>query len=96
MVCRRRRLLRQRTDRRRESGRFSGSLGGSGFLQTYWLEGEGAYEGLSYVVTAGGSGNVWQSSGLIFPGDVPSVGVSNSLPIDGIGDDLPSAWMAPA
>ena len=77
------------------SGRFSGSLGGAGFLQTYWLEGEGAYEGLSYVVTAGGNGNVWQSSGLIFPGDVPTVGAGNSLPIDAIGDERPAAWIAP-
>lgn len=74
------------------SGRFTGSLGGSGFLQTYWLEGEGAYEGLSYVVTAGGSGNTWQSSGLIFPGEIPPMGTSVSLPIDAIEGDLPVAW----
>ena len=78
------------------SGYFTGSLSGAGFLQTYWLEGEGAYEGLSYVVTAGGNGNVWQSSGLIFPGDVPTVGAGNSLPIDAIGDERPAAWIAPA
>jgi hypothetical protein len=78
------------------SGHFSGSLGGAGFLQTYWLEGEGAYEGLSYVVTAGGNGNVWQSSGLIFPGDIPPMGGSVRLPLDAIERDLPSAWMAPS
>lgn len=73
------------------SGRFTGNLGGAGFLQTYWLEGEGAYEGLSYVVTAGGSGNTWQSSGLIFPGELPPMGTSVSLPIDAIEGDLPVA-----
>jgi hypothetical protein len=78
------------------SGRFTGSLGGSGFLQTYWLEGEGAYEGLSYVVTAGGSGNTWQSSGLIFPGEIPPMGTSVSLPIDAIEGDLPVASKLPS
>lgn len=77
------------------SGHFTGSLGGSGFLQTYWLEGEGAYEGLSYVVTAGGSGNTWQSAGLIFPGEIPPMGTSISLPVDAIPGDIPAAW-APA
>lgn len=78
------------------SGTFTGSLTGAGFLQTYWLEGEGAYEGLSYVVTAGGSGNVWPSSGLIFPGDLPPMGTSVELPLDGIGGELPTAWRPPA
>jgi hypothetical protein len=78
------------------SGRFTGSLGASGFMQTYWLEGEGAYEGLSYVVTAGGNGNVWQSTGLIFPGDIPPMGSSAELPLDGIDRELPTAWLAPA
>jgi hypothetical protein len=78
------------------SGHFSGSLGGSGFLQTYWLEGEGAYEGLSYVVTAGGSGNTWQSSGLIFPGEIPPMGDGISLPVDAIGRDQPTAWSPPS
>ena len=77
------------------SGNFTGNLGGSGFLQTYWLEGEGAYEGLSYVVTAGGSGNTWQSSGLIFPGDLPPMGTSVSLPVDSIQGDLPVAFALP-
>ncbi len=77
------------------SGYFSGRLSASGFLQTYWLEGEGAYEGLSYVVTAGGNGNVWQSSGLVFPGEVPPQGPTVRLPIDAIGDDRPTAWVAP-
>mgnify|MGYP001812170665 CR=1 FL=1 len=78
------------------SGRFTGNLGGAGFLQTYWLEGEGAYEGLSYVVTAGGSGNTWQSSGLIFPGEIPPMGTSVSLPIDAIEGDLPVASKLPS
>lgn len=73
------------------SGTFTGSLNGAGFLQTYWLEGEGAYEGLSYVVTAGGSGNTWQSSGLIFPGELPPMGTSVQLPIDAIDGELPTA-----
>ncbi|MEX1345445.1 MAG: hypothetical protein AB1Z63_12310 [Candidatus Limnocylindrales bacterium] len=77
------------------SGSFTGSLGGAGFIQTYWLEGEGAYEGLSYVVTAGGNGNVWQSSGLIFPGDLPPMGGSVSLPVDPLERDMPTAWSPP-
>ena len=78
------------------SGHFAGSLAGGGFVQTYWLEGEGAYAGLSYVVTAGGSGNVWRSQGLIFPGGVPPLGKGNRLPIDGLRPDLPTAWAPPA
>ncbi len=77
------------------SGRFAGSLANGGFVQTYWLEGDGAYEGLSYVVTAGGNGNVWRSQGLIFPGQVPPLGTGNTLPIDGQGLDLPLAWAPP-
>lgn len=53
-------------------GHFSGRLNEAGFSQTYWLEGEGAYEGLTYVVTAGGSGPLWVSSGLIYPGAPPA------------------------
>jgi hypothetical protein len=78
------------------SGHFAGSLANGGFVQTYWLEGEGAYEGLSYVVTAGGNGNVWRSQGLIFPGEVPPLGKGNMLPIDGIGVDLPTAEAPPS
>lgn len=78
------------------SGSFAGRLAATGFLQTYWLEGEGGYEGLSYVVTAGGSGNVWQSSGLIFPGDIPSMGSSVRLPVDAIEGELPAAFEVPA
>lgn len=77
------------------SGYFTGRLSSTGFLQTYWLEGEGAYEGFSYVVTAGGNGNVWQSSGLIFPGEIPSLGRSVSLPLDSVERDRPAAF-APA
>ena len=77
------------------SGRFAGSLANGGFVQTYWLEGEGAYEGLSYVVTAGGNGNVWRSQGLIFPGDVPPIGRGTALPLDGPGLELPTAWAPP-
>lgn len=53
-------------------GRFTGRLTSRGFTQTYWLIGEGAYEGLTYVVAAGGNGPVWQSAGLIYPGRPPS------------------------
>lgn len=74
------------------AGHFSGSLANGGFVQTYWLEGEGSYEGLSYVVTAGGNGNVWRSQGLIFPGDLPPLGKGNTLPIDSLDLDLPTAW----
>jgi hypothetical protein len=74
------------------TGRFAGSLTNGGFVQTYWLEGEAAYEGLSYVVTSGGSGNVWRSQGLVFPGDLPPLGVGNRLPIDGPDLELPTAW----
>jgi hypothetical protein len=74
------------------SGRFAGSLANGGFVQTYWFEGDGAYEGLSYVVTAGGNGNVWRSQGLIFPGDIPPLGKGNTLPIDGLDLDLPTAF----
>lgn len=77
------------------SGRFAGSLANGSFLQTYWLEGAGAYEGLSYVVTAGGNGNVWRSQGLIFPGEVPPLGTGNSLPLESQGADLPMAWSRP-
>jgi hypothetical protein len=68
-----------------------GRLNGSGFTQTYWLEGEGAYEGLTYVVTAGGDGNVWLSDGLIYPGDVPPSGSENRLPIESQDRDVPAA-----
>lgn len=74
------------------SGRFTGRLIDSGFLQTYWLAGEGGYEGLSYVVTAGGSGQTWQSSGLIYPGDIPPMGPGRAFGIDGPSRDLPVAW----
>jgi hypothetical protein len=77
-------------------GHFAGSLANGGFVQTYWLAGEGAYEGFSYVVTAGGNGNVWRSQGLIFPGAVPPMGEGTSLPIDTLGRDLPTAWVAPS
>ena len=76
-------------------GRFAGSLANGGFMQTYWLEGQGAYRGLSYVVTAGGNGNTWRSQGLIFPGDIPPLGGGPSFPLDAIGRDLPTA-LAPA
>lgn len=73
------------------SGRFAGSLVNGGFVQTYWLEGSGAYEGLSYVVTAGGNGPVWRTQGLVFPGELPSLGGGPRLPIDGPSIDLPTA-----
>ena len=75
-------------------GHFSGSLTNGGFIQTYWLEGSGDYDGLSYVMTAGGNGNTWRSAGLIFPGDIPPLGGGNYLPLDPIGRDLP-AVLAP-
>lgn len=73
------------------SGRFLGSLANGGFVQTYWLEGEGAFDGLSYVVIAGGNGPVWRSQGLIFPGRLPPMGGLPRLPIDGIDRDFPTA-----
>lgn len=78
------------------SGRFAGTLANGSFVQTYWLEGEGAYEGLSYVVTAGGNGNVWLSQGLIFPGPIPPLGRGPSLPFEGPRVDLPTARLVPA
>jgi len=72
-------------------GWFAGRFNGSRFIQTYWLAGEGAYEGLSYVVTAGGNGNTWLSDGLIYPGELPPVGNVNRLPVDGPGRDVPTA-----
>ena len=76
-------------------GNFTGSLANGGFVQTYWLEGTGGYEGYSYVVTAGGSGNTWRSQGLIFPGAIPPMG-GPSLPMDAIERDLPLAVAPPA
>lgn len=73
-------------------GRFAGSLANGAFVQTYWLEGTGDYEGYSYVVTAGGLGNTWRSQGLIFPGDIPPMGSGVSLPIDAIEGDPPLAF----
>ena len=77
------------------AGSFTGSLANGAFVQTYWLEGSGAYEGYSYVVTAGGSGNTWRSQGLIFPGAIPPMG-GTSLPVDAIERDLPLAFAPPA
>lgn len=77
-------------------GWFTGRLNDSGFVQTYWLAGEGAYEGLSYVVTAGGNGNLWLSQGLIYPGELPPAGGDDRLPVDGPGRDLPTALPPPA
>ena len=76
-------------------GSFTGSLANGAFVQTYWLEGRGAFEGYSYVVTAGGSGNTWRSQGLIFPGAIPPMG-GTSLPVDAIERDLPLALAPPA
>ena len=66
-------------------GRFTGRLTDGGFTQTYWLVGEDAYEGLTYVVSAGGNGPVWLSTGLIYPG-TPPVGASAGP----LGPRLPS------
>lgn len=77
-------------------GWFTGRQHERGFLQTYWLAGEGAYEGLSYVVTAGGNGNVWLSDGLVFPGELPPAGGANRLPLESPGRDLPTALPLPA
>jgi hypothetical protein len=52
-------------------GSFAGRLSNGRFIQTYWLRGDGEYEGLTYVVTAGGDGPVWVSEGLIYPGAPP-------------------------
>jgi len=65
-------------------GRFTGRLNEAGFAQTYWLQGEGAYEGLTYVMTAGGSGPLWVSSGLIYPGEPP-----RGIPPGLLEQDLP-------
>lgn len=73
------------------SGRFAGSLANGAFVQTYWLEGSGAYEGFSYAVTAGGNGPVWRTRGLIFPGGLPVLDDGPRLPLDGPAIDLPTA-----
>src|SRR5687768_2673219 len=52
-------------------GSFAGRFSNGRFIQTYWLRGKGAYDGLTYVVTAGGDGPVWISEGLIYPGSPP-------------------------
>lgn len=73
-------------------GRFAGSMANGGFVQTYWLRGEGAFTGWSYVVTAGGNGQVWRSQGLIFPGELPPLGAGARLPVDAIERELPTTW----
>lgn len=73
------------------SGRFAGRLTDTGFSQTYWLEGDGEYAGLSYVVTAGGSGSVWSSQGLIYPGRIPPIGSNHSFSVEGPARDRPAA-----
>ena len=73
------------------SGRFAGSLVNGTFVQTYWLEGSGAYAGFSYVVTAGGNGPVWRTRGLIYPGGLPTLDDGPGLPLDGPAIDLPTA-----
>lgn len=65
-------------------GRFTGRLDAGGFAQTYWLVGEDAYEGLTYVMTAGGEGPVWASSGVIYPGRPPA-----GIPPGLLEQDLP-------
>jgi hypothetical protein len=77
------------------AGRFAGSMSNGGFVQTYWLEGAGAYEGLSSVVTAGGNGPVWRSQGLIFPGRLPPLGGGSRLPIDDRDIEQPTAVSPP-
>jgi hypothetical protein len=74
------------------SGSFTGSLTNAGFIQLYWLEGEGAFDGLSYVVTAGGSGQKWRSEGLIYPGVIPPMGGAPAFGLEGPGTELPAAW----
>jgi hypothetical protein len=83
--------MRLQNDEGAWSGHFTGSLANGGFAQTYWLEGEDAYEGLSYVVTAGGNGPVWRSQGLIFPGGLPPMGKGLTLPIEGPQRQSPTA-----
>lgn len=73
------------------AGHFAGSFANGAFVQTYWLEGEGDFDGLSYVVTAGGNGQVWRSQGLIFPGRLPPLGDGPRLPIDGLDRETPTA-----
>ena len=65
-------------------GRFTGRLNEAGFTQTYWLLREAAYEGLTYVMTAGGNGPIWASSGLIYPGTPPE-----GIPPGLLEQDLP-------
>jgi hypothetical protein len=72
-------------------GRFAGRLSGAGFSQTYWLEGEAAYEGLTYVVTAGGDGDVWTTDGLIYRGEPPPLSDGVRLPVEAPDRDLPAA-----
>jgi hypothetical protein len=72
-------------------GRFAGRFDGAAFTQTYWLGGEGSYEGFTYVVTAGGNGDVWATDGLIYRGDPPPMSDTLRLPIEAPGRDLPVA-----
>ena len=72
-------------------GRFAGRMTETGFTQTYWLSGDGDYEGLTYVVTAGGDGNVWLSSGLIYPGAVPPMRAGFDLDDGGPAEAPPIA-----
>lgn len=67
------------------AGTFMGRLSHGAFTQTYWLRGEGAYEGLSYVVTAGGMGPVWESQGVIYPGELPPTGSSAPPQLERLG-----------
>ena len=53
-------------------------------------EGEGDYEGLAYVVTAGGNGPIWQSQGLIYPGRIPPMGGTPVFDLDGPGRVAPT------
>lgn len=73
-------------------GRFAGRLSNGRFIQTYWLVGEGAYNGLTYVVTAGGDGPVWASEGLIYPGDPPTSATRGAVEGDLPGEPAPVAY----
>jgi hypothetical protein len=75
------------------TGSFEGRMAPSGFIQTYWFRGEGGYDGLSYIVTAGGNGNVWQSQGVIYPGELPPLGGVTLPRIDRLGPGAPSAGL---
>jgi hypothetical protein len=72
-------------------GPFAGRYSNGRFIQTYWLRGDGEYDGLTYVVTVGGNGPVWVSEGLIYPGAPPPGTPLGPVDPATPGDDRPLA-----